>query len=309
MSTDLLDLDAAIESSFQTQKEPEDESLDGEYAGNEDKKGDAEDGKKIEGDEGGKTEGVDDQDKGEKKEGENEVEDPEKKKITPAEKPPKPDRVQKRIDELTREKYQLRRELDEVKKQIELKEPDLPPKPDPKDYTFEPKNPESLKEAQRKFDFDTGKWQAKVDGIKENLEQRDAKRIELERSEYQSRIKTEKVKYPDFESAVNSISHIPMTPELHDALHIEDDATDLLYFLGKHPAIAEDVLSLPSHRQSRKLAEISIKLKLAQERKKVVVSKAPSPPAKVSGGGGGKKDPSKMSAQEYYDTYVKNKKT
>ena len=269
---DLMDIDTAIEKSFPT---IDDEEIveDEEKTTEEDN---SEDGDKSETEEeGDKKEKKGDEEEEEEKDDDSEEEDGEKKEKTPpVKKAKKENKVQKRFDEMTRERYQLRKENEELRRRLESREPEIPEQPDPKKF-----------ENQRDYDFAMGQWQAKVEGIKEKTAQREQIRVQNEAQQYQAKIQSNKSKYKDFDRALQNIAHIDITPELHDALYHSDDATQLLYFLGKNPSIAEDVLSMSSHQQSRKLAEISVKLKAASKKKKVV-SDAPKPPAKVKKGSG-----------------------
>lgn len=295
MSTELLtELDEAIESS-QAQEEPSNDELDDAIAGDDDDEAKSkEDGEKDDSDESGK----------EKKEGEDEVDDPDKKKNQP--KKEKPSRLVSRIDELTREKYELRRELERYKKSEIEKEPELPPKPDPRDYKFDPEKPETKIEAQRLLDRDTGKWEAEVERIKGELERKkeDAKKAEEDRVASETftrnnRIAEDSKRYKDYDPNLSKIAHLKMTEELHDALLEIPNPAGVMRFFNRNPIIAEKVLSLPSLKQSRQIALISYKLDAA-EKKSPNVSGAPNPGKKLpSGGSGGGKDPSKMSAEEY----------
>jgi len=310
-TTDILDIDTAIESSFPTTEEPEIKTEEGKTAGDKDEKA----GKNEEKTEREDDAKVEDADQDAKKEDDKTGETPDKKAVKPEEK--KPDRVGKRIDELLKQRYELRQELAELRKKVKSDEPEPPKKPDPKDYTFDPKNPDSVKEAQRKFDFDMGKYQAELKSHEEKIESRakesdaeEKKRIAGEQAEYAERIEEGKKAYPDYDAAFKNIADsFEMTEALHIALLESKDPAGILWFLGKNPLLAENILSMNTTRQAIKLAEIDVKLAYAKERKIKKVSNAPAPPAKVEGGGGGKKDPSKMSAQEYFDTYFRKKQT
>lgn len=277
MDTDLLDIDTAIEESF---SEPEPETDEKDVGKDEKDTVDAESEEKGESEKKSKDEP--------EKDGEGKKKDEEETGDDPAKEKPKPKRGDKRIDQLLHERSKLRRENEELRSQIKTKGPELPMQPDPKDY-----------KDQREYDFAMGGWQKEVESAKAESGKQKERQIAQEADRYQARIRTEKVKYSDFDTVVSDISDIPITPELHDALG-EEGSVDLLYFLGRNPAIAENVLSLKSHSQSRKLAEISMKVKSAAGKKKKVVSSAPKPPAKVGGGGASaKKDPGKMSPEEW----------
>jgi hypothetical protein len=292
MSTDLMDIDAAIEESLPTESEPEgDEPTD---EGKQDESGDDK-GKKDEPDEGkegkeGKEGEKPDKPAEEGKEGEEPREKPDE---TEPEPPKKKNRYNERLEYVAAERARLRRENEELRQQLESKEPELPPQPDPQKYQFDPNIPGQRDAAVARYNQDLGKWQADVERITEEHKNRDQTRVRREQEEYFHKMSAEKSIYGDFQTSVRRLAHLQITPELHDALKHEDNAADLFNFLGSRPDIAESVLSMRGYQQARKLAEIALKLRYAQERKKTKQTKAPEPPAKTpkqgSGGGGVKK--------------------
>jgi hypothetical protein len=310
MSDEQMDLDTAIEASLPTENEPEvnpKDDGDGAEKGSIDEKGDEANPEKV---------GEKDVERV-KKEGEDEDGDPDKNKADPSEKPLKHNRADKRIDELLKDRYELRRKISELESKIKPDVPEPPKKPESKDFEFDPKDPESVKKAQREFDFAMGKYESDLKSHKDKVaateaekEDKERARIDDEKSQYAARIEEGKKEYPDYDKAFRNIADsFEMTEALHETLLESKDPAGLLRFLGLNTGIAEKILSLPTARQAIKLAEIDVKLKYAKERKLKVSSSAPAPAAKVAGSGGAKKDPSNMSAQEYYDTYVKKKKT
>jgi hypothetical protein len=258
---DLLDIDAAISTSF-----PESEAGDDDKPPAKPDEGDAEDAEDDDdAEEPPKKEG-DEKDEGETLEEGDEKDDPK------PEPKPKKSRAAERIEALARERSQLRRELEDLRSQINSRPPELPPQPQPGEYKTE-----------REYAFAMGQYQAKVDGINAEHGKAEERRIERERITYQERIAKDKAKYSDFEQAVSGLGDIPISPELHDALYACNNPADILYFLGKNPLIADQVLSLTGRQQTVKLAEISVKLAAAQ-RPKNIKSAAPKPPEKPKGG-------------------------
>jgi hypothetical protein len=252
---DLLDIDAAISTSFQADEEPQ-ESAEETEAG--DEAGTAEDGEEKPVKDGGEE-----SDEGDEK-------DDQKPKDKPEEKPKK-SRAAERIESLARERRELRQQLAELQKQIRERPPELPPQPNPGEY-----------KTQREYDFAMGQYQAKVEAAQAEHGQAEERRVERERTAYQDRILKEKAKHADFDKVVSTLGDIPISPELHDALYGCDNPADILYFLGKNPAIADHVLSMSGRQQTIKLAEISVKLAAAQKPKNIK-SAAPKPPEKPKG--------------------------
>lgn len=296
MTVDLLDIDAAIDESFPT---PENDTPEGDKPEEKTEEGNEKDGKDKEGDKKGEK----DSQKPDKhdetdKEGDETGKKPDEKD-TPSPKQ-KGDRVQKRFDEMTRDKYRLQRENEELRRQLDSREPDLPTKPDPHNYAFDPNIKGSYEMAKAKFERDMGKWEAKVEGIKEEHSNRTLRKVEAEQTRYYSKMANQKSVFGNFDSS-KRVLHDILTPEMHDALIHESNATDLFCFFGSHPQIAEEVFSMSGYQQSREIARIAMKLRNAVEGKKPKTTKAPEPPAKAPKGGGGtpKKDPSKMTPEEW----------
>lgn len=270
METDLLGIDAAIEKSFPSQEEPnEPEKPDSS-------KDDAEEGEPIEGEEKEEKSEEEDSDEGTEKGDETDKKADEQ----PPKKKEKADRFQKRIDDLTREKYEYRRRIEDLERRIEERPPELPPQPDPRQFATADGQFD-----QRRYDFAMGQWQAIVNGINAEVEQRGQRRFEAEKEQARAKIAADKGRYEDFDATVRSIAFMRDTPELITALRTMDNATDVLYFLGKNPRIADQIDQMHGTEQAIQLATIGTKLKLATERKTKRVSSAPPPPAKVKGKG------------------------
>lgn len=306
MSSEFVaELEEAIESSFTPENEPENKPA-GDGAGNEESEsGEESKGGKdqteedIEGEKGGKKDGDDDTDE---------------KEVKPPVKSEKIKRSDKRVDELLKQRHELQQRLAKYEKSEVAKEPELPQKPDPRDYKYDPENPESKAAAQRKLDFDMGKWEAECDRVKNESKQKkeSAAQAERERIESETVVRNERIaedakRYKDYDAKLPNIAHLDMTEELHDALLEIDNPAAVMRFFNNRPDIADKVLSLPSHQQSRQIMKISMKLELA-EKKVATVSKAPAPPAKTPSGGSNSKPDGKMSAEEYFKKHYAKKK-
>jgi hypothetical protein len=266
MDVDLLDIDTAIEASFPEEPPEGDDKNQPAEPGNDDAEDD-EAGKPAA--KPAKKEGEDGEDEdGEEKPAEGDEKDDQK----PVDKPKK-SRAAERIESLARERSQLRRELEDLRKQIDSRPPELPPQPNPEDYKTE-----------RDYAYAMGQYNATVEGIKAEHGKADERRIEREKATYQDKITKDKARFADFDKVVSSLGDTLITPELHDALYGCDNPADILYFLGKNPLIADQVLSMSGRQQTIKLAEISVKLAAAQKPKNIK-SAAPKPPDKPKGSG------------------------
>lgn len=306
-----MDLDSEIDASFS-----EGSDTEVEEKGSEGK--DGEDGEKGSKEKSGK-EVESDESKTDDKEEKDEDGNPVKKEAEPSKKPEKVSRADKRVAEVLQQRYQDRKEIAELREKLSRFEkdgPEPPKKPDPKDFEYDPKDPESVKAAQRKFDFAMGKYEKdlehhkeKVEAAKEEKEGVEKKRIENERAIFASKIEEGKKQYTDFDEAFASIKDsFEITEALHYTLLDSKDPAGVLRHLGKNPELAGRIFDLPTTRQAIYLAKIDLKLKYDKDRKVKAASSAPAPAAKVAGSGGAKKDPRNMTAREWADYKAKEDK-
>jgi hypothetical protein len=269
MADELMDIDGAIAESFSSSEDQSGETGDDLENVTITDDNDGDDGQ--EGDDGESDDGD-----GEEQNKEGSEEKPK----------PKKNRAQERINALTKKTYELRQQLAELQAKVEPEEPELPQAPaapNPRNFSTQ----EAYNKAVRDYDFAMGQHQAQIRQINSQREQADVNRIETEKQTYQQKIAADKGKYKDFDAVIQSMAHVPLSEQLHNTLATIDNPADLVYFLGKNPAIADGVLSLKGHAQTVKLAEISVKIKNAAKPKNLV-SEAPKPASKVNGGGSSK---------------------
>lgn len=202
------------------------------------------------------------------------------------EKPKKENGVQKRIDELTREKYELRRLLDEAKKSNQNNEPQLPPKPIPNQFRTERDYRDAVVE------YNTTVKHIEAEQVKEK-----ERASEIVLQNVANKIQADKSKFKDFDTVVRSISHIPMDEALTDVILDDKNGIDVLYFLGQNPSIAEEISNMSQTKRARTLGILSAKLEGKKTGKQV--SSAPKPPSKVAGSAKKEKHPGDMTPEEY----------
>ena len=256
---------------------------------------------------------------------EKQEEEPAKEEVK-KEKASAPDAVQKRINKITREKYEALREKEKLEKELaELrktheetefaaKKADLKAsKPSPEDFDSDEEYHESL-----------GRWAAKT----EILEDKTAKQEEESTSEeepvdaVQNIINLGKEKYPDFEELVLR-EDLKITPGMIEAAADSDYADDIFYHLGQHPELATKISKMRSPTKiAREIGRIEFKFigeeveevyeqkagmdsefleKSKPKKKKIKTSPAPPPVKPLGGGGKTAKRPEEMSIAEYND--------
>lgn len=102
-------------------------------------------------------------------------------------------------------------------------------------------------------------------------------------------------KYADYDAVTRNPS-LPITESILDAVADEDNGPDVLYHLGKNPALAHEIARMPVARQARELGKLAAKLSAPKPQPK----QPPTPVSPVSAiAAGGSKDPGNMSMSEY----------
>lgn len=211
---------------------------------------------------------------------------------------PKKNRVQERIDELTRAKHEKEREVEYWRRQAEAVK-------QPVQQFVEPTKP-TLEQC----GFDDDKFEAALDQYVEQKAAYKAHQTQLIQQQHERQLQDYKTeqdfqaksvdfanKNPDFFSTVqNPMLHI--TKEMAAAIKESDIGPDLLYFLGKNPEKAEEIAKKDSHRQYIELgklqAEIATRKKPAAE-----PSKAPAPIKPISSKSSIGKTPDQMTDKEF----------
>lgn len=249
---------------------------------------------------------------------------------TPAEsKPPEPDHatetkkalkgVQKRIDELTRARYeaeergrqeseQARQEALYWRQQAEaMKQQIGPPKADQfgdyEKYLQALAAHEAEKIAEQRIQQERqASWE---------MQQRQAQEYQRQQAamQYQAtlnqKLEAATKKFPDFVEVVSS----PELPGLQgtaafNAILESEVGAEVMYYLGKNPAKAHQIASLSPVAQAREIGRIEAAIESGK-----TVSNAPPPPASVDAKTGtATKDPRRMTIDEYYNHITRQRR-
>ncbi len=206
----------------------------------------------------------------------------------------KPNRVQERIDELTRQKGESAREAAYWRGVAEANKPKAETPPPANDPTSRPK----VEDFETYDDFTEALTDWKLD-------QRDQKRDATQRAEaqattWQQRAAAAKESLPDFERVLSE-STAPMTKDMAEVLRDSEHGPALAYHLAKNPAEAERIARLSPLAAARELGRIEATLSApkapAAAPKKV--TSAPTPPTPIGAGRSSEGDPAKMSYKDY----------
>jgi hypothetical protein len=206
--------------------------------------------------------------------------------------PPKKKTAQDRIDELTRLRRQEEREKEYWKKvALEKEKAEKPPEPKPVIHDrprldqFE--TTEQYEDAL--FEWRDKKVNEVTQAKRQQEEQESALRTFNERAE---KIRLE---HDDFDE----VAERPVfSPAMRDALALDDNGPELVYYLGTHEAEAAKIRNLPVLQQLVQLGELKTKLVLAKQTKKVTSAPPPIKPVGMTGAGT-EPDPSNMSTAEW----------
>lgn len=267
---------------------------------------------------------VEEKEEGEEEEAEVEEEQDEEpaKEEVKKKKASAPDAVQKRINKITREKYDALREKERLEKELaEIKAKQKETEFAAKKSTLELEKPQAENfETDEEYYEQLGRWGAKM----ELHEQQAAVEEEVVEEEpvnpVQRIIETGKETYPDFEELVLR-EDLKITPLMVEAAADSDYASDIFYHLGQHPEYATKISRMRSPAKvAREIGRIEDKFiseeveevvthDPTQDREEVTTKKKPTkkktpvapPPVKPLGGGGKtSKNLEEMSLADYY---------
>ncbi len=211
------------------------------------------------------------------------------------------EKAQKRIDELTREKYERAREAEYWRQQaLAVK----PPEPKP-----EPIKLPSLEDV----GYDEAKYQAALiqyatqqaeKVVEERLSKAEQQRNEQKRLEtFAERQRAFAKATPDFEARVLQDPTLPITEAMRDVIVDSESGPEIAYYLAQNRDAAEAISRLPTHLAALEMGRIEGRLAAQKEAAKrpPPVSKAPPPPPTLdTTEASGTKPPEQMSDAEWY---------
>jgi len=195
--------------------------------------------------------------------------------------PPKVDPVQKRIDKLTREKYEYARQLERALDVIErTKQPEAKPADTaPKRESFKDDNEYALALIDHRAELKAQELLSKHTAAQ--AEERAKAEQQQKVSTFDAELKKAADKYPDFDEVVRDPAHAFFNGALLDALSdLGANGAELAYYLGQNPAEGWRLFNLKPVALGREIA------KLEAEHGAKMKSGAPRPIKPLSGSGG-----------------------
>lgn len=236
-------------------------------------------------------------------EGDGEKQDPEEK-----EEKPKPSKAKKRIDELTRQRYEAQKQAKELESKLRETQEQLDrlkdqgvKKPNRDDYVDD----EQYDAALIKYALDKKSLEEKRQGNQQSLkmaaEEAQARRQKAA-SDYSDKISSESSQYENFNEVVGSGAFTSivnaMDPDLIELIHTSDKGVGLAYHLASNLEQADELAQMNPLRAAQQLAKIEAGLQKASPKK---VTNAPTPQKPIGAKGKSSKTiyDSSMSIEEY----------
>lgn len=216
--------------------------------------------------------------------------------------PPKPRGVQKRLDELTREKHEARREADHWR---EMAMRNNPPKPEAPAREVESQSSDEPTMESCEFDVPryTKEWH-KWNKAQESkaAEQAKAQQAVVERQQkFQASAAEFAAQAPDFEQLISNPA-LPFTDTMFEAVTESDNPAAIAYHLAKNPQEAAVIAAMTPAAVGRAIAKIESQVasgEPARQPTQKTVTQAPPPPTILSGTKTPSKKLDEMSMAEY----------
>lgn len=221
----------------------------------------------------------------------------------------KENRVQKRIDEITREKYEAKQEAEywrkvatgEIRPQETLQQPapakpavelpGLPPRPKSEDF----EDYEDFVEA-------LGEWSAEKVNVKKEIaaaQKQEQERRQTTFNTYQEKINAAKTKYTDWDDVIAIAPNLVYPQTTVDAIVESDQGADIQYYLCANEAEAARIHKLSPIQQIKEIAKLEVKLLKPSEPPAKRVTQAPQPINAIGGNDAGILDIDKLEGEAW----------
>ena len=204
-------------------------------------------------------------------------------------------KVQERIDKLTWEKWEAKREAEQLRKELEefrnttTVAPAQRPIP-PVEDDFD--DPNEYRKARVKYEDEIFAWNE----TRRNTElekQRSQERFQESLKAFNKRAERMRAKYPDFDEAISAPIFSPAVSQ--EVLDSEYGA-EIGYYLAKNPDEALRLSSLPPSKVAKEIGKLEVKFTSVSKR---TVSKAPPPINPLDGDDAVKPDLEKMPIEDF----------
>lgn len=197
--------------------------------------------------------------------------------------------VQKRINELTRQRYEAERRASEFERRLQeierqpVRAPD--PEQDPNAYIEHVINERAQALAEER--------------AQQSKQQQEQQRFQSLAQQLNTREADYAVAHPDYPEAAQALaSVIGQNPIMFEVIATSDHGPAVAHYLGNHLDEAVSIVGMPPHLAAAALVRLESKVSAT---KPIPVTKAPTPAPTVGGGGAVvQKDPSRMNDSEWF---------
>ncbi len=213
---------------------------------------------------------------------------------------PKKNRVQERIDELTRQKKDMEREAAYWRSQVEKKQAESIPESPPVKPTLEAYNYDvtAFDAAIERYAEQTAAYKSHLSAAEERKRSEEIAKYRAEQ-EFSEKSSQFAAKTPDFFVTVQN-PNLRITAEMAEAIKLGEFGPQVAYKLGKHPDLANSIASLDERRQYLAIGRLHAEAEIeARTFPKVEQTKAPPPIKPVGVKASVQKDPSTMTDKEF----------
>lgn len=198
-----------------------------------------------------------------------------------------PEGVKKRIDKVTRQKYEAVAEANRYKAELEQLRAQLAPKQEAPDISQFDTLDEYV-EAVAEYKYQNNMLSEQEKNVDRAIEQRVSR-------EWTAKVEKVRSVAPDFDAVFNNVASIEFAPMALEAIAGHKKGAEIAYMLGKDLSEAYRIAALRPAEQLMAIGELAAKTNLPKPK---TVSSAP-PPVKTVSGGNVTTDPSKMSTSDY----------
>jgi hypothetical protein len=204
--------------------------------------------------------------------------------------------VQRRIDRLTRQREEARRESAAIKARLEMLEqgyrrPPQDPAPVPLHQQPEPRE-EDYPSQQEWFKAvrDWDKAQLKAELAREQYEARQRQAQEAQQARLVEQATAARQKYADFDTVLDRLSTIATAPALDACVHESDVGAELAYYLAQHPEEIPRLNDVARHgprAMAREIGKLEARLTSPSNgtSRPTPPTPKPAPPTPLSGAG------------------------
>lgn len=194
-----------------------------------------------------------------------------------------PEGVKKRIDKVTRQKYEAIAEANRLKAELEQLRAQIAPKQEAPDISqFDTLDDYVEAVAEYKLNQKTQATQS------QQAQQTQAQAVA---QDWVAKVNKARSVAPDFDEVFSNVADVPFAQVALDAVAQHPKGAEIAYILGKDPSEAYRIAALAPYQQLMAIGEVAARANLPKPK---TVSTAPSPVKPVSGGASNSAPPADM---------------